>query len=74
MKHFALLYDLASKIPCFIYDPSLDTCQRGRVVDELVSSLDIPKTILDYAGVKAPKFMAGSSLRPLLEGSPVKWR
>ena len=70
----ALLYDLASKIPCFIYDPTLDKCQRGRVVDDLVSSLDIPKTILDYAGVKATDFMAGSSLRPLLEGKATDWR
>ena len=70
----ALLYDLASKIPCFIYDPTLDACKRGRVVSELISSLDIPKTILDYAGVESTDFMTGSSLRPLLEGNAENWR
>ncbi len=70
----ALLYDLASKIPCFIYDPGLPADRRGRRIEELVSSLDIPKTILDYAGVAAPDFMAGDSLRPLVEGKDVTWR
>ncbi len=70
----ALLYDLASKIPCFIHDPSLPAEQRGREVDKLVSSLDIPRTILDYAGVAAPEFMDGKSLRPLMEGKDAPWR
>ncbi len=70
----ALLYDLASKIPCFIFDPQLPANRRGQHVDHLVSSLDITKTILDYAGVAAPDFMAGESLRPLVEGKDVPWR
>lgn len=75
----ALLYDLASKIPCFIHDPSVPEQLRGRQVDNLVSSIDIPCTILDYAGVEAPVddfsfFMYGKSLRPLVEGKDVEWR
>jgi len=70
----ALLYDLASKIPCFIFDPNMPTERRGRRVDHLVSSLDITRTILDYAGVPALDFMAGASLRPLVEGKDVPWR
>jgi arylsulfatase A-like enzyme len=70
----ALLYDLASKIPCFIYDPDLPADLRGRTMKQLVSSLDITTTILDYAGVAAPDFMAGESLRPLVEGHDVPWR
>lgn len=70
----ALLYDLASKIPCFIHDPRAPKKQRGKELDELVSSLDITKTILDYAGVEAPDFMTGRSLRPLVEGKKTKWR
>jgi arylsulfatase A-like enzyme len=70
----ALLYDLASKIPCFVYDPHLPADRRGRRRDELVSSLDLTKTILDYAGVEALDFMAGASLRPLVEGKDVPWR
>jgi arylsulfatase A-like enzyme len=70
----ALLYDLASKIPCFVFDPALPSDRRGRRMEQLVSSLDIPQTILDYAGVAAPDFMAGASLRPLIEGKDVPWR
>jgi arylsulfatase A-like enzyme len=73
----SLLYDLASKIPCFVHDPTLLGEQRGREVDALVSSLDFPVTMLDYAGVEAPEFMDGRSLRPLVQGkteAEIKWR
>ena len=70
----ALLYDLASKFPCFVYDPRLPKKHRGRTVDNLVSSLDITSTILDYAGVKKPTEMQGKSLCPLLTGQTVQWR
>lgn len=70
----ALLYDLASKIPCFIYDPNAPDKVKGETYDHLVSSLDIPKTILDYAGIKAPSHYSGKSLKPLLEGKNPIWR
>jgi len=70
----ALLYDLASKIPCFVFDPGLPADLRGRRIEELASSLDLTKTILDYARVAAPAFMTGESLRPLVEGRKVPWR
>ena len=70
----ALLYDLASKVPCFIFDPRLSPDLRGRTVESLVSSLDITATILDYAGLAAPEEMEGRSLRPLVHDEPVEWR
>lgn len=70
----ALLYDLASKFPCLIYDPRIPDGLRGRQLDHLVSSLDYARTILDYAGVEAPEFMDGQSLRPLVEGRDAPWR
>lgn len=70
----ALLYDLASKIPCLIHDPRIPPGQRGRQLDQLVSSLDYPRTILDYAGIAAPTEMEGRSLRPLVEGHSIVWR
>lgn len=69
-----LLYDLASKIPCFVYDPGLKPSLRGRVVEDLVSSLDITTTILDYAGIEAPPVMEGESLKPLIYNERKKWR
>ena len=70
----SLLYDLASKIPCFIYDPRLPQSRRGGTVNNLVSSLDITKTILDYAGVDPLEFMDGLSLRPLILNQDGSWR
>ena len=70
----ALLYDLASKIPCFIYDPRLPESKKGQNIEELVSSLDLTSTILDYAGIKSPKVMQGTSLTPLINGNEKNWR
>jgi arylsulfatase A-like enzyme len=70
----SLLYDLTSKIPCFVFDSRLSKSKRGRQVDKLVSSLDFTKTILDYAGVDAVEFMDGQSLRPLVHGEEGPWR
>jgi len=70
----ALLYDLTSKYPCFVYDPRLPKDWRGKTIDNLVSSLDITSTILDYAGVSQPGEMQGASLRPLMTDSSIQWR
>jgi len=70
----SLLYDLTAKIPCFIYDPRIPDAEKGKTLDELVSSLDIPVTILDYAGIEAPAEMQGKSLVPLIEGKATEWR
>jgi arylsulfatase A-like enzyme len=70
----SLLYDLASKIPCFIYDPRLPKHRQGVTSAKLVSSLDITRTILDYADVPAMDFMDGKSLRPLMLNDAAFWR
>ena len=70
----ALLYDLVSKIPCFIYDPRLPESRKGQTIDNLVSSLDITSTILDYADVEIPDVMEGRSLVPLIKGETEGWR
>jgi arylsulfatase A-like enzyme len=70
----ALLYDLTAKIPCFIYDPRLSPEKRGITNEKLVSSLDIPSTILDYAGINPPENMQGKSLIPLLNRDTTNWR
>jgi uncharacterized sulfatase len=40
----------------------------GRTLSDLVSSVDLYRTILDYAGVPAPESASGLSLRPTIEG------
>ena len=67
------------------YDPALRVplvCVFGgrvragkRDSEHLVSGMDIPATILDYAGLEQmPGMTVAESLRPLLEGTPTKWR
>jgi arylsulfatase A-like enzyme len=72
----ALLYDLASKFPCFVVDPTAPKKMRGISRKELVSSLDLTVTLLDYAGVKPGPFMTGRSLKPLVRGESLRtpWR
>ncbi|MEX0324263.1 MAG: sulfatase-like hydrolase/transferase [Puniceicoccaceae bacterium] len=71
-----LLYDLSSKFPCFIYDPASPQMLKGFSHEEIVSSLDLPVTLLDYAGVEPAPFMTGRSLKPLVRGQPMinAWR
>lgn len=69
-----LLYDLASKTPFFLYDPRIPDNEKGKTIDQLISSLDIPVTILDYAGVNIPREMTGKSLVPLVNGIGGEWR
>lgn len=40
----------------------------GKTTDALISTVDVPPTILDYAGVAIPETYAGRSLRPMIEG------
>jgi len=70
----ALLYDLTSKIPCFIYDPGIPEKEKGKTIDKLISSLDIPSTILGYAGIQPPQEMTGKSFKPLAYGQHADWR
>jgi len=42
--------------------------------DELVHTIDILPTLIDYAGLSIPSNLEGKSLRSLLEGKHVPWR
>lgn len=46
----------------------------GKTRAELVCSVDLYRTLLDYAGVPAPEGAAGMSLRPALEGRALEAR
>ncbi|VTS01133.1 sulfatase family protein [Tuwongella immobilis] len=61
------LYDAGVHLPLLIRAPGKG---KPEVVNpSLVSFLDVAPTILDWAGVPAPKAMLGKSLLPLLDGS-----
>ena len=57
----ALLYDLVAKIPLVIFDPRRSDLAE-RVTEELVLSIDVPATILAYAGLEVPASMQGTDL------------
>jgi arylsulfatase A-like enzyme len=58
-----LMYDVSIRIPLIIYDPRV---KKSSSVDEMVLNIDITKTMMDMAGVSAPKNYQGKSLTPLL--------
>jgi arylsulfatase A-like enzyme len=60
------LYEEITHIPLIIKEPR----QHGKkVIDNIVEQIDIPATILDFAGIKTPEWMEGQSLVPLIRGS-----
>ncbi len=61
------LYDEAAKVPLlFSWQGHIPESRTNTT--HLVSGLDIMPTLCDYAGIKPPKNMRGSSLRSILEG------
>ncbi|MEQ8515334.1 MAG: sulfatase-like hydrolase/transferase [Chromatocurvus sp.] len=58
----ALLYDLVTKIPLIVFDPRRPGTSGRSVRDDLVLSIDVPATILSYAGLTPPENMQGRIL------------
>jgi len=67
-----LIYDEALRIPFLIRYPKL--VEPGTVIDKIALNIDLAPTLLDLAGVAAPRTVQGRSLRPLLTGKKVDWR
>lgn len=65
-------YEGGVHIPLIMWMP--EEIESGLVRDELVSTVDLMPTILDFADVKVPDGLTGQSLRPLLEGENPPWR
>lgn len=47
--------------------------QGGHVVEDLVSLIDVPPTLLDCAGIEVPEQYQGSSMIPLVKGEAENW-
>jgi arylsulfatase A-like enzyme len=60
-----LLYQEQIRVPLLLRIPGVEG--GGRITD-LVRSIDIFPTVLDYLGISIPEDIQGRSLRPLLEG------
>ncbi len=58
-------YEGLLRVGCILRGPGVPA---GKVVDDPISTLDLPATFLDYAGVAAEDPTHSTSLRPLVEG------
>ncbi len=70
-------HEEAVRIPLIIYDPSNSAdSTRGTICDELVESIDIVPTCIDFAGgTPNPERLEGHSLMPFIRGESVNgWR
>ncbi len=62
-------HESSIRVPAALRGPGL----KGRRIDELVSLIDLPPTLLDAAGLPVPAEMQGHSLVPLVRGEADGW-
>jgi arylsulfatase A-like enzyme len=65
-----LFHEPSVKVPLIIYDPDTQAdCSRGQTCEQLVESIDLAPTFIEYMGAK-PKYniIEGKSLMGLLKG------
>lgn len=60
-----LMYDNSIRVPLIIYDPRV---KKHHSLDEMGLNIDVPATILDFAGIDIPENYQGKSLVPLVSG------
>ena len=63
-------HESSVRVPTFLTGPGFSN--RGRV-DEQVSLIDLPPTLLTAAGLPVPTVMQGRSIQPLLAGQREGW-
>ena len=63
-------HDACIHIPMVACGPGFE---GGKTVDDLVSLIDFPPTILSAAGVRVPRYMRGRPLQPLVDARPDDW-
>lgn len=63
-------HDSSIRVPTLFAGPGFE---RGGEVQELVSLVDLPPTLLDACGLEVPKTMQGRSIMPLLRGDAADW-
>lgn len=59
-----MMYDLSVRVPLIIYDPRI---KKHSEVEQQVINVDIPSTIVDFAGGEIPSEWQGKSLTGLLK-------
>ena len=69
-EHKRSCHESSIRVPTAIQGPGFDS---GGNIRQLVSTVDLPATLLDAAGIAVPKHMQGHSILPLLKGDTDKW-
>ena len=69
-------FDQSAHIPLIVRDPRAGAdAGRGRAVEHFTECIDVMPTILEAAGLTAPRNCDGSSLLPFCRGeTPAEWR
>jgi arylsulfatase A-like enzyme len=68
-------YEQSLRVPLIIFDPRLPQSLRGKTRSSMALNVDLPATLLDYAGVSVPDHYQGRSLAPLLGEEEISdWR
>jgi N-acetylglucosamine-6-sulfatase len=65
-------YEESLRIPMLARYPGL--IKPGTKISQLTLNIDLAPTLLDLAGLPAPKEMQGRPLTPLMQGKSPKWR
>ena len=66
------LFDSGIGVFLMIYVPN--SIMNGKVVDSLVSHIDIFPTLCDILGIEKPSYLEGKSLKPIIDGTQEKVR
>ena len=61
-------YEESLRVPLIIDDPRLRNKKVNRTVSQMVMNLDLPATMLEFAGVAVPDKYQGRSLVPIVRG------
>jgi len=63
-------HESSIRIPMLAYGPGFN---KGEKIEELVSLIDLPPTLLTIAGLKVPDYMQGSPLQQVVQGEAEDW-
>lgn len=65
-------YEESMRVPMLMQCPEL--IKGGQTIQQVVANIDVAPTILEAAGLRAPKHFAGRSIMPLAQGKQTEWR
>ena len=65
-------YEESMRVPMLVRCPAL--FKGGTTSEAVVANIDITHTMLEAAGLQAPKHLAGRSFISVAQGKPVQWR